>query len=99
MWIVGAIIAAAGVQVYIIWGIVRDPAFYYLPILNHFPLEALLFNSGEKNHLEYLLPKQRRLIISMYAANAILLGTSFPGSARSLLIFNSMGRRQLARIC
>ena len=32
MWIVGAIIAAVGMQVYIIWGIVRDLAFYYLPI-------------------------------------------------------------------
>ena len=38
MWIVGAIIAAVGMQVYIIWGIVRDRAFYYLPISIHFPL-------------------------------------------------------------
>lgn len=55
MWIVGAIIAAAGMQVYIIWG------------------TALPFNGGEKNYLEYLFPKQRRLVISMYAANAALL--------------------------
>jgi len=38
MWIVGAIIAAAGMQVYIIWGIVSDPVFYYLRISIHFPV-------------------------------------------------------------
>ncbi|KAJ3506123.1 hypothetical protein NLJ89_g7043 [Agrocybe chaxingu] len=55
MWIVGAAIAAAGMQVYIIWG------------------TALPHNGGEKNYLEHLFPKPRRLITSIYAANAVLL--------------------------
>ncbi|KAH9481926.1 High-affinity methionine permease [Psilocybe cubensis] len=55
MWIIGAVIAAAGMQVYIIWG------------------TALPQNGGEKNYLEHLFPKPRRLITSIYAANAVLL--------------------------
>ncbi|TFK21258.1 high affinity methionine permease [Coprinopsis marcescibilis] len=55
MWVVGAAIATAGLQVYIIWG------------------TALPHNGGEKNYLEYLFPKPRRLITSLYAANAVLL--------------------------
>ncbi|KDR72257.1 hypothetical protein GALMADRAFT_102004 [Galerina marginata CBS 339.88] len=55
MWIVGAVIAAVGMQVYIIWG------------------TALPHNGGEKNYLEYLFPKPKQLITSLYAANAVLL--------------------------
>ncbi|KAJ3504326.1 hypothetical protein NLJ89_g7993 [Agrocybe chaxingu] len=55
MWLVGAAIAAAGMQVYIIWG------------------TALPHNGGEKNYLEHLFPRPRRLITSIYAANAVLL--------------------------
>ncbi|KAF8193407.1 high affinity methionine permease [Pholiota molesta] len=55
MWLIGALIAAAGMQVYIIWG------------------TALPRNGGEKNYLEYLFPTPRRLITSIYAANAVLL--------------------------
>lgn len=55
MWLLGALIAAAGMRTYIIWG------------------TALPLNGGEKNYLEYLFPRPRRLITSVYAANAILL--------------------------
>ncbi|KAJ3537276.1 hypothetical protein NMY22_g5657 [Coprinellus aureogranulatus] len=55
MWLLGALIAAAGMQTYIIWG------------------TALPHNGGEKNYLEYLFPRPRRLITSVYAANAVLL--------------------------
>ncbi|PPQ78960.1 hypothetical protein CVT25_002289 [Psilocybe cyanescens] len=55
MWIIGAVIASAGMQVYIIWG------------------TALPRNGGEKNYLEHLFPKPKRLITSIYAANAVLL--------------------------
>ncbi|TFK34251.1 high affinity methionine permease [Crucibulum laeve] len=55
MWVLGAVIAAAGMQVYIIWG------------------TALPHNGGEKNYLEFLFPRPKRLITSMYAANAVLM--------------------------
>ncbi|KAF9483230.1 amino acid transporter [Pholiota conissans] len=55
MWLVGALIAAAGMQVYIIWG------------------TAFPRSGGEKNYLERLFPTPRRLITSIYAANAVLL--------------------------
>ncbi|KAG2017340.1 high affinity methionine permease [Coprinopsis cinerea AmutBmut pab1-1] len=55
MWVIGAVIAFAGMRVYIVWGI------------------ALPHNGGEKNYLEFLFPRPRRLITSIYAANAVLL--------------------------
>lgn len=36
--------------------------------------QALPLNGGEKNYLEFLFPRPRRLISSIYAANAVMLG-------------------------
>ncbi|PPQ86026.1 hypothetical protein CVT26_013963 [Gymnopilus dilepis] len=55
MWVLGSVIAAAGMQVYIIWG------------------TALPYNGGEKNYLEWLFPRPKGLVTSIYAANAVLL--------------------------
>ena len=74
MWLLGALIAAAGMQTYIIWGTVSASGFGLQPGILSFGFQALPHNGGEKNYLEYLFPRPRRLISSVYAANAVLLG-------------------------
>ena len=71
MWLIGAAIAAAGMQVYIIWGTVRR--FSSLTITISPPKQAFPRNGGEKNYLEHLFPTPPRLITSIYAAHAVLL--------------------------
>jgi amino acid transporter len=62
-------------QVYIIWGIVRlaSPILKFSPLINSF-VQALPHNGGEKNYLEYLFPRPKQLVTSLFAANAILIG-------------------------
>ena len=75
LWIVGSVIAAAGMQVYVIWGIVRPSSPYlkwhFFKLLR---FQALPHNGGEKNYLEYLFPKPKHLITSLFAANSVLIG-------------------------
>ncbi|KAF9459045.1 high affinity methionine permease [Collybia nuda] len=63
MWVIGAIVAIAGMQVYIVWGTAS----------RYFGCWALPKNGGEKNYLEYLFRRPKYLVTSMYAANAFLL--------------------------
>lgn len=77
MWLIGAGIATVGMRVYIIWGTV---CVFVLNLWDQANVsvvaQALPHNGGEKNYLEHLFPRPKRLITSLYAANAVLLGTS-----------------------
>ncbi|PPQ89300.1 hypothetical protein CVT25_000316 [Psilocybe cyanescens] len=61
IWVIVAVIAVAGVQVYIVWGSV-----------SRIPPEIL---GGEKDYLEYLFRKPKFIITSVFSANAVLLDT------------------------
>ena len=75
MWVLGSVIAAAGMQVYIIWGTV-SLVFLCKEFRSELALvlQALPYNGGEKNYLEWLFPRPKGLVTSIYAANAVLLG-------------------------
>lgn len=79
LWIVGTVIAAAGMQVFIVWGTVSPAASKVqrstlVHLINQ--TQALPFNGAEKNYLEYLFPRPEYLVTCLYAANSSLMGTS-----------------------
>ena len=75
MWVIGSVIAAAGMWVYIVWGSVNNlpSQIVWKPPTNGSP-QALPRNGGEKNYLEYLVRRPKYLITALYAANGVLLG-------------------------
>lgn len=78
LWLLGTVFAAAGMQVYIVWGTVSVPFAMALPFLNQ--IQALPQNGAEKNYLEYLFPKPEYLVACLYAANTCMMGTSHRAS-------------------
>ncbi|KAF7303614.1 High affinity methionine permease [Mycena indigotica] len=74
IWILGALIAAAGTTVYVELGTVRHPPAYAAQA--YLNLQGLPRSGGEKNYLEYMYRRPKFMITCAYAVYTFISGSS-----------------------